>query len=354
MSPGVRLIPGLAGGSGRVRRAGGPATAPPGTDRGMAMPRPPLDARFAAAQALGDGRRPLLFMAMGLIVGGAVALALAASGRFLPHDERFLGMTARELCAVHGCRVVHFMIHDRAAFGGVGLALGLVYLWLIYHPLREGQRWAWWTLLASGGAGFLSFPAYAGFGYLDTWHGAATLGLLACFVAGMIPAAPGRAASRTMADAPRPPLEAGRVVLLVACIGVTGAGLVILTIGTTAVFVPEDLAYLGVDAVELRRLNPRLVPLIAHDRAGFGGAMASAGLALVPICRFARPTRALWRALAGAGAVGFGPAIGVHFAIGYTNLIHLAPATLGAATYALGLSWMRDEFEPGPATSHPS
>ena len=121
----------------------------------------------------------------GCLVSGGAALFLAGTGHFLPHDEHYLGMTARDLCALHGCRVVHFMAHDRAAFGGVLLAIGLVYLWLVEFPLRCGEAWAWWTLLASGALGFASFLAYVGHGYLDLWHGAATLGLLPCYLVGV-------------------------------------------------------------------------------------------------------------------------------------------------------------------------
>ena len=35
---------------------------------------------------------------------------------------------------------------------------------------------------------------------------------------------------------------------------------------------------------------------------------------------------------------GFGPAVGVHFAIGYTDPLHLFPAVAGAALYATGLA----------------
>src|SRR5262245_51959977 len=118
---------------------------------------------------LGDGRSLLWALGLGLLLAGMAALALAATSRFLPHDERFLGMTARELCAHQGCRIVHFMIHDRASFGGALLAVGLLYLWLTESPLRQGQAWAWWLLLLSGAVGFASFFAYLGYGYLDSW-----------------------------------------------------------------------------------------------------------------------------------------------------------------------------------------
>src|SRR5262249_38993398 len=122
-----------------------------------------------------------------------------------------------------------------------------------------------------------------------------------------------------------------------AALGATAAGSVILVVGMTAVFVPEDLTYLGIGVAELRALNPRLVPLIAHDRAGFGGALISAGSAASLCVWCGRPGRALWQALTLAGIAGFVPAIGVHFAIGYTDAFHLAPAVIGAAIYFTGL-----------------
>jgi hypothetical protein len=48
------------------------------------------------------------------------------------------------------------------------------------------------------------------------------------------------------------------------------------------------------------------------------------------------PDRAGRQALAVAGLAGFGTAIFVHPAIGYTDRWHLAPAVSGAALFALG------------------
>jgi len=108
--------------------------------------------------------------------------------------------------------------------------------------------------------------------------------------------------------------------------------------GATAVFVLQDLEYLGVSVAQLDALNPRLVPLIAHDRAGFGGALVSAGVAATACVAFGRPSRSRWQALALAGLAGFGPAVGVHFVIGYTDAVHLAPAVTGAVLFAAGLT----------------
>jgi hypothetical protein len=106
----------------------------------------------------------------------------------------------------------------------------------------------------------------------------------------------------------------------------------------TCVFVPEDLAYLGLRVEELSALEPRLVPLIAHDRAGFGGAVCCCGLAGFCCVWCGAPSRGLWRALCLAGLAGFGPAIAVHPAVGYDDPVHLAPAVGGAALVLVGLA----------------
>src|SRR5436853_138350 len=104
------------------------------------------DLRLVVPLLRGDGRACLRIAAAALVLSGLFALVLGITGRFLPHDERYLGMTARELCALHGCRIVHFMIHDRVSFGGALIAVGLIYGWLTDGPLRQGRAWAWWLL----------------------------------------------------------------------------------------------------------------------------------------------------------------------------------------------------------------
>ena len=122
---------------------------------------------------LEDGRPALQLTAVGLLVSGAFALFLSARREFLPHDVAFLGMSAEQLCAFAECRVVLFMFHDRVAYGGSLIAVAVLYLWLTAFPLRHGFTWAWWALALSGLLGFASFLSYLGYGYLDSWHGAA-------------------------------------------------------------------------------------------------------------------------------------------------------------------------------------
>jgi hypothetical protein len=292
---------------------------------------------------VGDGRPLLVLSALALVAFGGFAFFLGVSGHFLPHDTAYLGMTSRELCDLHACRIVHFMVHDRVSFGGVLVAIGVAYLWLVTFPLKGGERWAWWTLAASAGVGFLSFLSYLGYGYLDTWHGLGTLALLPLFVVGL--ALTRRAAVRS----PRIPFSLatragqGRALLALCAFGIAAAGLTISAVGTTLVFVPQDLAFMRLTRAELAAVNPRLIPLIAHDRAGFGGALLSCGAALLPILLYRRIDRGLWEALAIVGVAGFGAAVGVHPAIGYTSVTHLAPAVFGAVAYAVGLAltWPR-------------
>ncbi len=312
--------------------------------------------RGLLAALVDDGRPLLTLTALALLFSGGFAIFLAAVQQFLPHDLAFLGMTARELCALGDCRVVAFMVHDRATFGGVLIAIGVLYLWLTAFPLWRGERWAWWTLAASGVVGFASFLGYLGYGYLDSWHGIATLLLLPVFVAGMAKTwrdVLRRASDPTSRGGPRAALTPallrsraglGRLLLLLTAFGMVAAGLTIQTIGVTRVFVPQDLAFMGLTAEQIRAANPRLVPLIAHDRAGFGGALVSCGLAMFLSAFFARPSRNLWQALAVAGTVGFACAIGVHLAVGYTDALHIAPAVAGAAQLVLALALSAPEM----------
>jgi len=312
------------------------------------------------ATLVGDGRPLLKLTALCLALSGTFAIFQAWTGEFLPHDVAFLQMTARELCGINECRIVHFMVHDRISFGGSLIAISTLYLWLAEFPLRQGEPWAWWTLLISGITGFGSFLTYLGYGYLDTWHGVATLALFPCFAAGLWLSHRrfrGHAATGRGSAGWRSLLESGlrgdwmsaaglgRACLLLAGAGMIGGGLTIQTIGMTHVFVETDLAYLELTREQLSAINPRLIPLIAHDRAGFGGGVVTAGWLLLA-CTWCSPmTRSLWQACVIAGVAGWTTAIGVHPAIGYTDPLHLAPALVGASLFTAGLLLSRDQIQ---------
>lgn len=306
------------------------------------------DPRGFFGAMIGDGRPLVSFSGICLGLAGLFAIFQSMTGHFLPHDVEFLQMQPEELCSFNECRIVHFMIHDRISFGGSLIAISVLYLWFAEFPLRHREEWAWWTLLASGFIGFGSFLTYLGYGYLDTWHGTATMALLPCFGYGLwlqrplmvLPrrqdlwhrflrqSVPIRISSRD---------GFGRCCLILSACGMIGGGLTIQWIGMTSVFVTTDLEFMGISRQELHNINTRLIPLIAHDRAGFGGAVTTVGLMTLLTVWFASPSRSLWQALMTGGLAGWSTAVFVHPAIGYTDLLHLAPAVLGAVLFMVGL-----------------
>ncbi len=218
--------------------------------------------------------------------------------------------------------------------------------------MANGEAWSWWTLSVTGLVGFGSFFAFLGYGYLDTWHAAASVALAPCFVAGLWRSAdivraaaqcagPAMDGDRFEGTQPGGQPAAGRACLLVAALGMVGAGVTIQGIAMTGVFVSTDLEFMELEPSQLALVSPRLIPVIAHDRAGFGGAVMTAGLLCLTCVWFSRPSLALWQALGTGGAVGWGTAIVVHPMIGYTSLVHLAPAVTGAALFAAGLRLWR-------------
>lgn len=298
---------------------------------------------------LDDGRPLLLLTSLALAFSGGIALFLSCTGEFLPHDVAFLGMQPSALCGMNECRIVHFMIHDRASFGAVLISLAALYAWLALFPLKAGESWAWWLVLTSFITGFGSFLCYLGYGYLDDWHAWATLMLLPVSVSGL--------ALTHRQCAGRPNLRPGwipglwrsregigRLIWIASSLGLIGAGTIIAWIGMNEVFVPSDLAFIGYTRDTLDRINPRLIPLITHDRAGFGGGVLTTGILLLAIIWKAPPSVHAWQVIVTATFAGFSVAIGVHYPIGYTDTLHLLPAWTGATGFLVGAILSRKRY----------
>jgi dihydroorotate dehydrogenase len=317
---------------------------------------------FSVADKLGKHAWTLLaFNGVVLIGSGLFALLLALTVKFLPYDLHYLGMTVDQLCRYYDCRIVHFMSHDRVSFGGSIIAIGALYVWLATSPLRRGEAWSWWTFLISGIIGFGSFLTYLGYGYLDVTHAIATLMLLPLFIGGLVLTFSTLRSPRGLRTVLRPgasawqwsPAGQGRALLLFTSAGMILGGATIMTVGMTHVFVPQDLEFMGLAAADLSRINPRLVSMIAHDRAGFGGGLCSTGLAiLLTVWCGARPgAKGLWRVWLISGLTGFATAIGVHPVVGYTSFTHLAPAYIGAIAFLAGMILL---YQPMCRTDEPS
>lgn len=283
-------------------------------------------------------------LGLGMLLGGVLALIIAATRVVLPYDEAFLGMNREQLHAVNP-RLLAFMAHDRVSLVGPMLALGTLYLGLSLGGIRRGMHWAMVAVITSASVGFASFFLFLGFGYLDTLHAFVTACLFQLLLMAVHsdpgeyrPVAPPIRTDRAWRRA-----QWGQLLLVMHAVAVLGAGLVISTVGVTSVFVHEDLEFLQATAEQLAAANPRLLPLVAHDRASFGGMLVCTGVVLLLTSLWGigpgRPW--LWWTLFVAAFVGYLPAIGVHFAVGYTDGMHLLPTFLGLGTMLLALALVK-------------
>ncbi|MBI1901086.1 MAG: dihydroorotate dehydrogenase [Planctomycetia bacterium] len=286
-----------------------------------------------------------LLMGIAMLVGGGIAVAIASTRVVLPYDEAFVGMSRDELSRIND-RLLAFMSHDRVSLAGTMVAVGLLYAALAWFGMRRGQHWARVSVLVSAFSGFASFFLFLGFGYFDPFHAFVTAVLFQFLLLALHSPDPAPAQCGPpdlVEDRPWRLAQWGQLLFVIQGSALFAAGLVISWVGITSVFVPEDLEFMQTTAEALTKANPRLVPLVAHDRASFGGMLTSCGLAvLLPsLWGFGRGRRWLWWALVIGGTAGYAAAIGVHLAVGYTDAMHLAPAFGGAAVLYAGaaLSW---------------
>jgi hypothetical protein len=258
----------------------------------------------------------------------------------LPYDEALTGLTRLQLMAINP-RLLDFMRHDRITLAGTMLATGVLYLAITINGVRHGFHWAWLTVIVSAVAGYLSFFLFLGFGYFDPFHAFVTAVSFPLLLLGI------HAPLGDHRDDAVPDLRNdwrwriglwGQLLFVIQGVAIIAAGLTISYIGATHVFVPEDMEFLCTADGVLQTAHPQLVPLVAHDRASFGGMLVTCGLAtLLPaMWGFRRGRRWVWAALIGAGSIAYVATIAVHHAVGYTNSWHLLPAYFGFAALWLG------------------
>jgi dihydroorotate dehydrogenase len=281
-------------------------------------------------------------MGAGMLLGSLLTLAIAVTQVVLPYDEAFVGMSQERLAAINP-RLLAFMTHDRVTLAGTMVAIGVMYVGLSVFGIRRGLHWARQAVFVSAFTGFASFFLFLGFGYLDTLHAFVTAVLLQLLLLGV------HCRLGTYTPAARPEGRGGRawwwsqwgqLLLIIHGFGLLAAGVGISAIGVTSVFVHEDLEFMQTTAEALRAANPRLVPLIAHDRATFGGMLLAAGWAFVlpALWGYRNGSAWLWWTFLLAGLAAYLAALGVHFAVGYTDLGHLLPAFGGLALFLFGLA----------------
>jgi dihydroorotate dehydrogenase len=306
------------------------------------------------------GALGFILLGLGMIIGGFLAWLIAATRVVLPYDEAFVGLT-RDQLAAGNARLLAFMAHDRVTLAGTMLSIGILYAGLTWGGARRRQHWAWSAVLASAVVGFLSFFLFLGFGYFDPLHALVSVLLLPLFLLGAWWGQP-----RGTADYGPPGLGLrndrawwlgvfGQLCFILLGVGLAVGAIAIAVTGITQVFVPTDLAFMRVEGPFLREISPRLVPLVAHDRAGFGGALFcnAVALLLAALWGFRPDSRWLWWTLLLAGLPGFGATIGIHYVVGYTDPLHIAPVWLAALLYLLGLGFTYRFTAPEVQTTAP-
>jgi len=276
-----------------------------------------------------------------LLLGGLLAFGIASTRVILPYDEVFVGMSRYELNLINP-RLLAFMQHDRVTLSGTMISLAVLYLCLSWYGIRRGAHWAKVAVLVSSFVGFASFFLFLGFGYFDPFHAFVTA-INFQFVLMAFQGEISEAELTTCPNLRETPEwrwgQWGQLAFVIHGVVLVCAGAIISGVGCSTVFVQEDLVFMDVCPSDLTLANPRLVPLIAHDRASFGGMLISIGIAvlLTSLWGFREGARWQWWMLLLAGVPAYAIAIGVHLAVGYTSWWHLAPAYGGALVLIAGL-----------------
>jgi len=281
-----------------------------------------------------------MLMGLSMLFGGILAMGVASTRVVLPYDEAMSGLTLEQLADVND-HLLLFMTHDRVTLAGTMLAVAIQYVSMAWWGIRRGVHWCYVSVIASAFAGFASFFSFLAFGYFDPFHAFVTTILFQFLLLTAYANVPPRHQMEMpdlRNDARWKANQWGQLLFVIHGGILIVAGLVISAIGMTTVFVAEDLEFMHTTAADLYGAHPQLVPLVAHDRATFGGMLISCGVAtLLPaMWGFRRGQAWLWWGLMLAGSTAYIAAILVHWIVGYHSIKHLLPAFGGFALLWLG------------------
>jgi hypothetical protein len=224
---------------------------------------------------------------------------------------------------------------------GTMLSVGVLYLALSFYGSRLGMSWAHHAIVVSAFTGFLSFFLFLGFGYFDPFHAFVTavlLQLLLLAVHADLPRYRNSAPPELTNDRSWQLGQWGQLLFIVHGAVLVVAGCVISAIGISSVFVPEDLEFMHTTADHLSGAHPQLVPLVAHDRATFGGMLIACGVCVLlsSLWGFRRGHAWQWWSLMIAGGTAYAATILVHWHVGYSSPKHLLPAFAGLGLLLAG------------------
>jgi dihydroorotate dehydrogenase len=284
-----------------------------------------------------------------ILLGGAVVLFFSFTKVILFYDEAFMQMTRLELMA-YNPNLFKFMSHDRMTLAGTMISGGFIYMQLARHGIRYGLHWARRAFNIGAITGFLGILLFLGFGYFDWLHGLFWLLLLPFYIVGYRKTRPANQSPSSKNRENSPSWKKavyGQLLFVILGFSFVIGGIVISTIGATTVFVDTDLTYICMTPDQMNQLNEKLIPVIAHDRAGFGSALFSVGLLVLTLSLwgFHEGSAWVWRTFLFGGIPAFAAGLLTHFYIGYIDFIHLLPAYFALALYIGGLALTKDYFK---------
>jgi dihydroorotate dehydrogenase len=278
---------------------------------------------------------------MAITVAGLIAMFFSMTSVLLPYDESFLGIYRKDIIYFNPY-ILYFMAHDRMTLSGTMISGGIIYMQLARYGIRSNLHWARKAVNIAGTIGFLGILLFIGYGYFDWLHGLFWIILLPLFILGI-------RKSRKATESPtgtnlfnHPAWKLslyGQLSFIILGGSLAVGGVVISIIGATNVFVPTDIAYLCMTPEVLNEFNERLIPVIAHDRAGFGSALLSVGLLVLMLALWGirEGERWVWWTFTIGAIPAFAAGIATHFIIGYTNFPHLFPAYFAFLLYVIGV-----------------
>lgn len=278
---------------------------------------------------------------LSILIGGIIALYFAFTSVILPYDESFIGLTRATIFQVNPL-IISFMSHDRMALAGTMISAGILYIQLALHGIKNNMHWARIAFHSAAIVGFIGIFLFIGFGYFDWLHGLFWLILLPIYYFSF---KEGKAitgfpfSSHGKNDRVWQYGLFGQLLFILLGFLIVVGGIVISTIGVSKVFVSTDLSFLCMSPQMLDNISNNLIPVIAHDRAGFGSALISVGLLvlMISLWGFRKGERWIWNTLCLGALPAFIAGIGTHIYIGYTTFIHLLPVYFLIILYLLGL-----------------
>jgi hypothetical protein len=300
-----------------------------------------------------------MWLGIAMVCAGVGAAMIAIGPVLLGYDIRFLGVNVNGLNGINP-RLVSFLQHDRITMAGCMAAIGCNDIGLAL-AMKRGWRWARAAFVIAGACGFPTFFLFLGYRFFDPLHFAVAIGFFPLYLLGIFRphVTPTWRTNLAVNESARRRATVGQLLLVTVAFGVVVSGLVIMIVGLRDVLIPSDRVYLDTtQAFMQQQLDGRLIRFIAHDRAGFGGALFSLGVGVLTMSMWGwrEGERSTWWSLLAASVVGFGAAIVIHFNVGYTDTLHLLPAYLGIVMVGIALllsrEWMlSDSHRPVHTTS---